>query len=83
MQVLLPNTDSEGQFDSQSSEVQVLSYKKSPKKKEKTIYKKKISRSNSPTSKSDQGNDSCPTQTSPKKTQSKKRNLRYPNKSEF
>ena len=83
MQVLLPNTDSEGHFDSQSSEVQVLSYKKSPKKKEKRIYKKKISRSNSPTSRSDQGNDSCHTQTSPKKIQNKKRNLRSSNKFEF
>ena len=84
MQCLLPNTDSEGLFDSQSSDIQQsLLSKKSPKKKEKRIYKKKISRSNSPTSKSDQGSDYCPSPASPSKSQGKKRQLRSQNKVEF
>ena len=84
MQCLLPNTDSEGHFETQSSEIQQsLSSKKSLKKKEKKVFKKKISRSNSQTLKSDQGSDCCPTQSSPNKTQSKKRHLRSQNKFEF
>ena len=54
-------------------------------RKERKVYRKKLSRSNSPTSQyaSDQGKESYPIQTSPKKSKLNKRRFRSQNKFEF
>ena len=54
-------------------------------RKERKLYRKKLSRSNSPTSQyaSDQGKESYPIQTSPKKSKLNKRRFRSQNKFEF
>lgn len=52
-------------------------------RKEKKVFRKKVSRSNSPTYASDQGKESYPPQTSPKKSKLNKRRFRSQNKFEF
>ena len=52
-------------------------------RREKKVYHKKLSRSNSPTYASDQGKESYPIQTSPKKNYTNKRRFRSSNKLDF
>ena len=52
-------------------------------RKDKKVYRKKVSRSNSPTYASDQGKESYSIQTSPKKTKLNKRRFKSQNKFEF
>ena len=85
--VSTPLTDSDSILDGALSEVQpvpqVLNKKGTGARKEKKVYRKKLSRSNSPTYASDQGKESYPIQTSPKKSSINKRRFRSSNKLEF
>ena len=80
-------TDSDSILDGVLSEVLPIpsaqTKKSSGARREKKVYRKKLSRSNSPTYASDQGKESYPIQTSPKKSYSNKRRFRTSNKLEF
>ena len=70
--------------DNMGSETVATSSKKPvAPRKEKKVYRKKLSRSNSPTYASDQGKESYPTQSSPKKSRLNKRRLKSQTKFEF
>ena len=85
--IYVPFADSDSIVEGFLSEAQALppgqSRKSTGARKEKKVYRKKLSRSPSPTYASDQGRESYPIQTSPKKSSVNKRRFRSSNKLEF
>ena len=68
-----------------SGQIQIISSGSVSSRKEKKFYRKRVSRTNSPTSQyaSDQGKTSYPGVVSPKKTKQNKRRYKSQNKFEF